>query len=251
MKYTVAFDVETTGLSFKTDYIIQLSGVKFNENFEIVEEFDEMVCPENDFEVAEGALSKHGFTKEFIEENGKPLYEVGSRFLKFIDGCDMLSYNGKGFDVRMIIKDFREVGLSFDIDKVFYDSYLLESMLHPRRLECVYERYTGKKLDNAHNALYDVRATVEIFKHQVELFKQIEVSLDDIMEFDESKIFCIDGMIYKKDDMIYFAKGKYKDVEFMKVCQTDAGYIKWFMNNPEFDITTKQTLKKYYAENKI
>ena len=41
----------------------------------------------------------------------------------------MLSYNGKGFDVRMIIKDFREVGLSFDIDKVFYDSYLLESII--------------------------------------------------------------------------------------------------------------------------
>lgn len=250
MKYTVAFDVETTGLSFKDDYIIQLSAVKFDENFEIIEEFDEMICPENDFEIAEGAFGKHGFTKEFVMENGKSLLDVGTRFLQFIDGCDMLSYNGKGFDVRMIIKDFRAVGLDFDINKVFFDSYLLESMLHPRRLECVYERYTGKTLDNAHNALYDVRATVEIFKHQVELFKNQDISLDDIMEFEESKIFCIDGMIYKKDEDIFFAKGKYKDSEFMQVCSLDPGYIAWFMKNPEFDITTKLTLKKYYAERK-
>ena len=250
MKYTVAFDVETTGLSFKDDYIIQLSAVKFDENFEIIEEFDEMVCPKNDFEVAEGALSKHGFTKEFVMENGRPLNEVGEEFLSFIEGCDMLSYNGRGFDVRMIVKDFRAVGLEFSLDKVFYDSYLLESMLNSRKLECVYERYTGKKLDNAHNALYDVRATVEIFKHQLELFEKQDISLDDVMNFDESKIFCIDGMIYKKDDNIFFAKGKYKDSEFMQVCSLDPGYIAWFMKNPEFDITTKLTLKKYYAERK-
>lgn len=250
MKYTVAFDVETTGLSFKDDYIIQLSAVKFDKNFNIVEEFDEMVCPKNDFEVGEGALSKHGFTKEFVMENGRPLNEVGEEFLNFIEGCDMLSYNGRGFDVRMIVKDFRAVGLEFSLDKVFYDSYLLESMLHSRKLECVYERYTGKKLDNAHNALYDVRATVEIFKHQLELFEKQDISLDDIMNLDESKIFCIDGMIYKKDDDIFFAKGKYKDSEFMQVCNLDPGYIAWFMKNPEFDITTKLTLKKYYAERK-
>ena len=39
-------------------------------------------------------------------------------------------------------------------------------------------------------------------------------------------------------------------VEFMEVARKDVGYIKWFMSNPEFDITTKVTLRQYYADRK-
>jgi hypothetical protein len=96
----------------------------------------------------------------------------------------------------------------------------------------------------------DVMATVEVFKHQVQAFNAQNITLDDIMQFDESKLFCIDGMI-KLDGMnIVFAKGKYINEEFMSVARKDVGYIKWFMSNPEFDITTKRTLQKYYADRK-
>lgn len=249
-KNIVAFDVETTGLSFTDDYVIQLSAVKFDKDFNIIGEFDEMIKPINDFEIAEGALEKHGFTKEFVLENGKPLSEVGQSFIDFINDCNMLSYNGKGFDIKMLTKDFRLVGLEFDLNRVFFDSYLLETKLNPRKLENVYKNYTGKILDNAHNALYDVYATIEIFKHQLDKFNEQDISIDDIMGFDESVVLCIDGMIRKDGDKIVFAKGKYKDIEFMEVTKTDVSYIKWFMNNPEFDIHTKNVVREYYYKNR-
>lgn len=249
-KNIVAFDVETTGLSFTTDYIIQIAAVKFDTEFNIIDSMKYMVKPIKDFEIAEGAQEKHGITKEFVLENGTDLKIVAEEFLKFIDGCDMLSYNGKSFDVRMISKDFASVGLPFDINRVFYDSLLLESKLQPRTLEAVYKRYTGNDLIDAHDALADVLATIEVFKHQVQSFANQDITLDDIMQMDESKIFCVDGMIKQDGDNILFAKGKYKDVEFMEVARKDVGYIKWFMTNPEFDYHTKQTLRDYYAKNK-
>lgn len=247
-KHIVAFDVETTGLSFKDDYIIQLSAIKFDENFNTIATIDHLIKPICDFEIAEGAFEKHGISKEMIAENGVDLIDAAKEFLEFIKGCDMLSYNGRNFDVRMISKDFCSVGLDFDFtNRIFFDSLLLEQKLNPRTLETVYKRYTGKDLANAHNALYDVGATIEIFKHQLKTFAEQNVTLDDIMGFEESHIFCVDGMIKKDEDgNILFAKGKYKDQEFMSIAKSDVGYIKWFMNNTEFDNSTKNTLREYY-----
>lgn len=250
-KNIVAFDVETTGLDTLNDFVIQLAGVKFNsEDFEIIEEFNAYVLPNVDFEISEGAFEKHQISKEFLERNGRSMQEVGSKFLEFIEGCDMLSYNGNSFDIKMLSKDLRLNGMEISLDRVWYDSLSLEKILMPRKLENVYERYTGMKLENGHNALFDVRATIEIFTHQLAAFQQQDITLDQIMEFDESKIFCVDGMIKKDGDNILFAKGKYKDVEFMEVAKQDVGYIKWFMNNPGFDINTKKILKEYYAKNR-
>lgn len=250
MKQIVAFDVETTGLSFNTDYILQISAIKFDvDTFEKIDQFDTYVIPPvQNWDIAEGAFVKHGLTKEFIYENGVPLKAAAEAFLSFLGDCDTLSHNGKGFDVRMLSKDFRLVGLEFNLDRVFFDSYLLEVMLHPRRLENIYESYTGQKMEGAHNSLCDVMATIEVFRHQVELFRQQDMSLDDIMQLDESKLLCIDGMIKKDGDKILFARGKHKDVEFMRACEIDSDYVRWFMNNPEFDAHTKKTLKEYYSE---
>ena len=248
----VAFDVETTGLNVKTDYVIQLAAVKINDKFEIIDEFVEFVKPiSTDWTISAGAFEKHGFTKELIMENGRGMVDVGKRFVEFVEGCDILSFNGNAFDMKMLMKDLRSVGYEISInDRVFYDSLALERKLNSNKLEAVYERYTGKKLEDAHNAIYDVYATIEVFKHQLNKFAEQDITLDQIMEFDESKIFSLDGIIKKEGDKIVFAQGKHKGIEFMEVASKDASYIKWLMMNPEFDITTKTTLKHYYAKNK-
>lgn len=251
-KNIVALDVETTGLSFTDDYIIQLAAVKFDNDFNIIGEFNELILPINDFTITDEAYQKHGISKETILENGKSLREVGPIFSQFVGDCDILTYNGKAFDIRMLVKDLRLVDLALSLDRVFYDSYLLEAKLNPRTLDAVYKRYTNKEIEHAHNALYDVYATIEVFKHQLQSFKQLDepLSLDDIMSLDESKIVCLDGMIRNEGELLFFNKGKYRNTEFMEVTKKDPSYIKWFMNNPEFDISTKNVLKIYYNANK-
>jgi DNA polymerase-3 subunit epsilon len=250
-KYIVAVDVETTGLSFTEDYIIQIAAVKFDTEFNILDEMHELVIPINDFFITEEAFGKHGFTKDCILTQGRSFREVGPEFVKFIEGCDILTYNGKNFDIRMISKELLSIGINFDINRVFYDSYLLEAKLNPRTLTAVYKRYTGVDMTNAHDALADVKATITVFENQVKKFAEINsYTLDDIMQFDELQVTGFDGMIKRDSEQLLFNKGKYRNTEIMEVVKKDPGYIKWFMTNPEFDITTKQLIKLYYNKHK-
>lgn len=250
MKNIVAFDVETTGIDTSKDFVIQLSAVKFDNDFNEVGMMNFYILPVSDFEIRPEAQEKHGLDKSFIIDNGTPLAIAGKEFLDFIEGCDMLSYNGNSFDVKILSKDLRSVGLDFPLDKTFYDSMLLETKLFPRTLDATYKKYTGKDLEGAHNSLNDVYATIEVFKHQLDRFADQYVTLDDIMGFDESKIFDVDGMIKKEGDSIVFRKGKYRGVEFMNVAKEDPGYVKWFMTNKDFSDHTKNILRNYYITNR-
>ena len=78
-KHIVAFDVETTGLSFKDDYIIQLSAVKFDTDFNELDVFNHYIVPyAKNWSISEEAFGKHGLTKDFIAENGEFLINVAS-----------------------------------------------------------------------------------------------------------------------------------------------------------------------------
>lgn len=250
MRNIVAFDVETTGTDLSKDVIIQLAAVKFDEDFNRLDSYCCYVKPMEDFEIAPGAFEKHGLTKEFIIDNGMPSNGVMEVFNAFCKDCDMLSYNGNTFDIKFIDKEMKAAGIEFSLDRVFYDSMKYEIMLHPRHLENVYKNYTGRDLDDAHNALADVNATIEVFKHQINKFAEQDITLDDIMGFEESHIFDVDGMIKKVDDKIHFAKGKHRDEEFMQVCKADPSYIQWFMKNTDFSERTKNILRNYYITNR-
>lgn len=252
----VCYDVETTGLSSKEDYVIQLSAVKFNRNFDVLGQFNEYIRPIGAWHMSDGAEAVHGLSEQFIMKNGRPMKEVGKEFLEFTDGCDILSYNGNRFDIKMITKDLRLEGYTFDLDnRAFYDSYLLESKLNPRTLSVVYKNYTGKDLDGAHNAINDVLATIEVFKHQLPIFESNNVTLDDIAKFDESKLLCIDGFIKRgnnpnEPEQIVFAKGKYKDKDIIDVAQLDFKYLQWVMEVADVDVHTKNIIREYYGKNR-
>jgi DNA polymerase-3 subunit epsilon len=252
----VCYDVETTGLSTQNDYVIQLSAVKFDRNFNILGKFDEYIRPIGNWYMSDGAEEIHGISTRFLMENGRPMKEVGKEFLEFTKDCDILSYNGNKFDIKILTKDLRLEGYTFELDsRAFFDAYILESRLHPRTLSNVYFNYTGKQLDGAHNALNDVVATVEVFKHQTEMFKKDNITIDDISNFDESRLICVDGFIKRynnigEQEQLFFAKGKYKDKDIIDVARLDPSYIKWVMEVADVDVHTKNVIRNYYAKNR-
>lgn len=253
MKNIVCYDVETTGLSVKNDYIIQLAAVKLDgETFAIIEERNWYVKPIHNYIIDPSAEETHHLTKEFIEEHGRPMSEVGPEFLMFTKDCDLLSYNGNRFDIKILYKDLQLVGLELPMDRMFYDAYAMDVRFNPRNLSTLYKRYTGKELADAHDALADVRATIEVFRGQV---RENDLTRTDIDSFEENQLLTPDGSIRNtaaagQEPNYVFGFGKYKDSEFMKICETDPLYIKWFMGNIA-SAYTAQKLRIYYRSKKI
>ena len=234
-KKIASVDVETTGLNPQNDFIIQLSAKVFDKDtFKILEVFNEYIKPQHAYEIEPDATAVHGLTKEFIEENGKPLTEVGPGFLEMIKDCDILTYNGNSFDVKFLYNDFALAGLQFPIEnKKFYDAFAMECRILPRDLGATFQRYMHRTMEDAglkaHDSLSDVSATICVFREQM---KSRGLTFEEIDEWNENNLISPDGSIRDvakpgEPRKIVFRVGKYKDEDVYVVMKKDAGYMKW------------------------
>lgn len=242
-KNLVSLDIETTGLDKNYDHVIQIAMVKFDyDTFDIIDQRNYYVRPEGNYTISVSAWLKHKITTDFLKD--KPtLRELAPEILNFIKGCALLIYNGISFDIPFLSAELHSVGYELDInDYECYDAFLEEKRRHGMSLEKTYERYTGKKLSDsglmAHDALGDVMATIEIFKHQ----RQDH-------DYEPEKTYGNDGFIteVQLDEKVVpgFAVGKYKGVPISYVGKLDEGYINWILTNDKFSQTTKNIVKQY------
>ena len=246
MKNIVCFDVETTGLSQKEDFIIQLSMIKITPQFEEIERKSWYIKPVHNYEIKTTAIEKHGITKEFLEKNGVNLKDIAQEIIDFIEGCDFLTYNGNSFDIGFLYKDLKIVGYNLNMEgRTCFDAFLLYKMMYPSTLEAVYKRCTGKNLEGAHNAINDVEATIEVYKALRNENIEVDESVFNIVSPEGS----IRKVIIDDVESLVFSFGKYKDDEFFSVYKKDPQYVKWFLANIASDYTFN-ILKKYCQERK-
>ena len=90
----------------------------------------------------------------------------------------------------------------------------------------MYQRYTGKVLDGAHDALIDIDATIEILENQIEKHG-LDFSIEALDEFSQGENKRIDmaGKLIYVEDKICWAFGK----NFKKPILDDMGYVFWFL----------------------
>lgn len=192
------------------------------------------ILPKGPFNIEEGALATHHITEEMVREKGVTLDSIYDEISDLIRGCDLLSYNGNSFDINFIYKDFKEYGLELDFRRS-YDAYAIECSRTSRTLVDVYKKYTGREFDDAHDALSDVKATIEVFRHQV--------IADPNVEFEEFNIISPENLIILVKGQIVFARGKYSRKPVVDVCRIDPSYIRWC-----FEICSERTKQTIISE---
>ena len=148
--HLVCFDTETTGLDVQKEHIIQLSLVKVDtEDWQVIDQRDWYILPEVPFTIPAEAEAVHHISKQFLQENGVSLRSIYDEFIAFTDGCDMLSYNGNGYDAPILYYNLKRNGLTFDFDnRTWYDALVLErihteGMVDPETGEKVSGRFCG------------------------------------------------------------------------------------------------------------
>lgn len=247
-KNIVCLDIETNDLNKDTCEILQISIVKYDSaSFAIIDSFDSFIKPDKPYEIGEGAFEKHHLTKEFIEQNGVQFSLVADKILDMINDCDIITYNGNNFDIPILCRHFRQLNKTFDISQHrLIDVFKIETVIHSNKLGAVYERYTGKKLDGAHNSLCDVNATIEVFVKQLE-----QNDLDQIIEDNDIQIYqeFPETLIKREGNNIVFAVGKHKGETFYDVCNNDKSYIKWMWDKNIVCDSTKEKLIKNFKKN--
>lgn len=238
----VSFDLESTGLNKEKDSIIQFSAIKFDsETYEIIDEFSTYVQPEGDYSISVSAYFKHGITPGKLKDY--PYFkDIAPKILGFFKDCALLTYNGLGFDLIMLKNEFDKIGYNWEYSNlIIYDSFAVETRRNSNTLENTFKRYTGKTMSEygykAHDALSDVKATIEVFKHQ-NLIEKVnservygECGLIKDMEFCGKILPCFKG-------------GKWNGVWTAYVVKNDPAYINYLISSGKIDKNTELFLKQ-------
>lgn len=165
----VCLDLETTGLNPKKDRIIEIGAVRVREG-KVVDTFSQLIDPRQQLEKRVQELT--GIVSEELE--GKPvIQEVLPRIKDFL-GEDILLGHRIIFDYSFLKRAFINEKISFErqgIDTLtLARKYVTDCS--SKKLESLCQHYNIEH--QAHRALGDALATVELYRHLAEQFYEEE-----------------------------------------------------------------------------
>jgi DNA polymerase-3 subunit epsilon len=236
-KPIVFMDLETSGTNIETDRIVQIACIKIDNDGNQIEK-EILINPT--IPIPKAASDVHGITDDMVKDAPK-FVNVSKAVYSFFEGCDIAGFNSDSFDVPLLMMEFERVGMTFpDWDCVFVDVLKYERLLHSNKLTEVYKRYTGNELDNAHNAMNDVRATLAVLVHQVEGKGDITpLEIDNLCQGDRKRFDVSGKCYYDKEGEVRWSFGK----NMNKLVKDDLGYVNWVLSN-SFPSETKARLRE-------
>ncbi len=156
----VVFDLETTGLDYSNNEILEIGAVKIR-NGEIIETFNTLIKPMT-VEISDFITDLTGISNDMVKD-APHFDEVVGDFFKFTRNSTMVAHNS----------DFDTLFLAYHAGKYLYkfDNPVLDTLKMARNLIGgvknyklgTIAKYFNIPLDHAHRALYDTIATAKCF----------------------------------------------------------------------------------------
>ncbi len=254
------FDLETTGTDVVKDRIVEMGAVKLQPDGQR-ESKRWLINPGIPIPAEVSAI--HGiFDKDVADE--PRFHEKAKEIAQFIGNSDLAGFNSNKFDLPMLAEEFERArtehgGPDFDLsDRKAVDAMNIFHKMEPRNLTAAYKFYCGKALENAHSALADTEATLEVLLGQVERYQDEFVQLE---EFNQSLDLDFLSRISNRGDSLdfagyirknakgnaYFSFGKYKNHEVAEVLKRDPGYYDWILG-ADFPLYTKRVMTRIKLE---
>lgn len=257
----VFFDLEATGLSVIRDRIVQIAMIKYFKNGKEPEQLEMLINP--GIPIGLEAMQVHGITPKDV--SNKPTFQqVAQKIYDFIGNADLAGYNSNRFDVPLLMEEFARVGMelsmknrrTIDAQRIFYK-------MEPRTLKAALKFYCGIELENAHDALADVKATIDVFKGQLKRYEGVDFvdgdgnvtpapiknDMQAIHEFTSDLRFLDVTQKMKLNDkgVPVFAFGKYNGKPVGETLYKDRNYYNWILTK-EFSSQVKQMVREFYKE---
>ncbi|MCP3929395.1 MAG: 3'-5' exonuclease [Bacteroidetes bacterium] len=256
-KDLIFFDIESTGLNVVRDRIIQIAMVKYFADGSEPEELSKLINP--GIPISLEAMQVHGILPKDVAN--KPTFaQVAREIYDFIGDADLAGYNSNRFDVPLLMEEFDRVGIEFsvgmrrtvDVQRIFYK-------MEPRTLKAALKYYCDQELTNAHDALADVQATIEVFKGQLKKYQNVDYTDGDgnisaapikndvqaLHDFtnDQRFVDATQKLKYNTKGEVIFNFGKYTGKAAAPLLAKDKQYYNWMLNK-EFSSQVKQIIKK-------
>ena len=178
-------DLETTGLSFRTEKITEIGIMKI-KNKGVIDTFSCFVNPEKP--IPPEVVKVTNITDEMVKE-AQTIDVILPSVLEFVGDSVLVAHNAD-FDIGFLKYNAQELGLK--LENTYIDTLRLAKSLFPD-----YKKYKlgkiaenlGIKVEVAHRALDDVDTTVKVFHVMLDKLQEKGVKkVDDIDNIEEGKV---------------------------------------------------------------
>jgi len=252
-KPIIFFDLETTGINFVTDRIVEFCVHRINPDGS-QKTWTQRINP--GMPIPKESTAIHHITDEDVKD--MPSFkEVAHEVLQFIAGCDLAGFNSIKFDIPFIAEEFLRSDVDFDLKgRRFVDVLNIFYKMEPRNLRAAYRFYCDQDLVGAHGAEADTLATYEILKAQIDRYEGVEYEdrfgrkqtpiHNDIQALHDfsyhTKFADLAGqIIYNDKNEEIFNFGKYKGQTVESVFAKEQSYYDWMMKS-DFPLYTKKVI---------
>ena len=259
----VFFDIESTGLNVIRDRIIQLAMIRYHKNGSDPVEKCYLINP--GIPISAEAMAVHGITAKDVAN--KPLFQqLAKEIFEFIGDADLAGYNSNRFDIPVLMEEFARAGYDFDLDsRRTIDVQRIFYKMEPRTLSAAYQYYCQKNIQNAHDAMEDVRATIEVLDGQLRKYNGMDfipeegevipapvkndvVSLHEFTN-DQNILDATQRLRYDQNGTVVFNFGKYMGRPAAEVLYNDQQYYHWMLNK-EFSNQVKKIIQRLVTDYK-
>ncbi len=261
-KPLVFLDIEATGLNLTSDRIIELAMLKALPGGE-TQSKSWKVNP--GIPIPPDSTKIHGIKDEDVKD--QPTFDkVAKQVLEFIGNADLAGYNSNRYDVPLFIEECLRAGIDFDLkNRKLVDVQHIFYMMEPRSLSAAYKFYCGQKLENAHSAEADVKATYEVLLAQIERYKGVAIEnkkgetivpienninvLSSYTAGDNKVVDLVGRIVLNEAGQEVFNFGKYKDKPCEEIFKKEPAYYHWIMKG-DFALYTKKIVTQIYLRSK-
>ena len=237
------FDLETTGLNITTDRIVEIAIIRVEVDGS-EREFLRRVNPGIPIPAEVSAI--HGIFDEDITD-APAFEEIADEVVQFIGDSDLAGYNSNKFDIPVLAEELMRAGCDFDVSsRRFVDVQNIFHKMEQRTLAAAYQFYCEKPMENAHNALYDARVTLNVFRAQLDRYDSLENNVDYLSTFSKAgnyNLLDFAGRLAINElgeGMYNF--GKHKGKTIREVMRIEPGYYGWMLD-ADFPLYTKKCLR--------
>ena len=244
----VFFDLETTGTDVAKDHIVELCYIKIypcgNEKSESMR-IRPVDILGHTIPIPKEASAVHGIYDEDVKDC--PTFkEIAPNLQEVLRDCDLGGYNSNHFDIPLLVEEFLRAGINIDFsNSKFVDVCVIFKKMEQRTLSAAYKFYCKKDLVDAHSALADTQATVDVLEAQLDFYPELQNDIQFLSDFSTSgnNVDFAGRIVKNEKNQPIFNFGKYKGQPVKEVLTKDPGYYTWMLQG-DFPLQTKQVLKK-------
>lgn len=242
-KPIVFFDLETTGVDVATDRIVEICLIRLEPNGNR-QSMTLRLNPERHIPAEASAV--HGIYDADVKDC--PAFRDKAEELKKIfEGCDLAGFNSNRFDIPLLAEEFIRSGVNIDLNSPRrVDVQNIYHKLERRTLVAAYKFYCNKDLENAHSALADTEATLEVLEAQLDHYpEELKNDIEFLADYSSRDNFVdfAGRFAYneKGEEVVNF--GKHKGRLLKDVLRVEPTYYNWMMQS-DFTMNTKQVLTR-------